>query len=484
MEKKIKMDVLEQPYRVRNFVKGEFVDHHSDNLDLVSPLNGAVIGQVPMSDSQSLDGAVRAASEALAGWSSKTIKERAKVFFRYRTLLESHIDELSNLIHLEHGKTLIESRAEILKAIELCEFAVSLPQIIGNEIQEVSKGIECRVDRKPVGVVAAITPFNFPSMVPHWSFPNALVLGNTMVLKPSEKVPLSMIRTAELLKEAGLPDGVFNIIHGGQEIVKALCDHPDIKAITFVGSTKVAKIVYRRATATLKRCVALGGAKNHLVVLPDAAVTSTASNIISSMSGCAGQRCMAASVMIAVGDVDPIIQKMLEVANTMVCGGNLGPVISQDAKQRIENCIALAEKQGAQVILDGRDPVVEGKRNGFYIGTTIIDNVTPDMAIAKEEIFGPVICIIRVKDLEEAIHIENSSVYGNAATVGTQNGADAAIFMDRASAGMIGVNVGVPVPREPFSFGGWNESKFGVGDITGKSSVEFWTQLKKITYQW
>jgi malonate-semialdehyde dehydrogenase (acetylating) / methylmalonate-semialdehyde dehydrogenase len=281
-----------------------------------------------------------------------------------------------------------------------------------------------------------------------------------------------------------LPDGVFNVVHGGREIVEAICDHPDIEAISFVGSTKVAKIVYKRATSNLKRCLALGGAKNHLIVLPDAHPQMAASNIAASMSGCAGQRCMAASAMVAVGLTDHIISLLCDEARAIVVGKNLGAVISKEAKERIERYITEAEQQGAKVLVDGRNATVEGKEGGFYVGTTIIDHVRPDMSVAKEEIFGPVISIMRTNTIDEALAIENANPYGNAASVFTQNGGYARYIMERASAGMVGVNIGVPVPREPFSFGGWNESRFGVGDITGKSSIEFWTKMKKTTVKW
>jgi malonate-semialdehyde dehydrogenase (acetylating)/methylmalonate-semialdehyde dehydrogenase len=289
---------------------------------------------------------------------------------------------------------------------------------------------------------------------------------------------------AKLLKEAGLPDGVFNIINGGKEIVEGLCSHTDIEAVSFVGSTKVAKLVYQQATHNLKRCIALGGAKNHLFVLPDANPTMTATNVTASMSGCAGQRCMAASAMLAVGDVSPIIAQICEEAKKVIVGKNLGAVISKDAKNRIENYITEAEKQGAKILVDGRNAVVEGKENGTYVGPTVIDYVTPEMSVAKEEIFGPVISILRTNTLDEAIKIENANPYGNAAAVFTQSGGLARYVMEHASAGMIGVNIGVPVPREPFSFGGWNDSRFGANDITGKSSIEFWTKLKKTTTKW
>jgi malonate-semialdehyde dehydrogenase (acetylating)/methylmalonate-semialdehyde dehydrogenase len=372
----------------------------------------------------------------------------------------------------------------VLKAAELTEFACSLPQITAGEVLEVSRGVECRIERFPVGVVASIAPFNFPNMVPHWTIPNAIALGNCMILKPSELVPLSANRIAELLKEAGLPEGVFQVVHGGKDVVEAICDHSGIEAISFVGSTKIAKLVYRRGTANLKRVLALGGAKNHLIVMPDADPEMASSNIVASMSGCAGQRCMAASVMVAVSNTDHIIQRMIDHARSVVPGKTLGPVISAEARKRIEGYIAEAEEKGAKILVDGRSPSVPGKEGGFWVGPTIIDYVTPDMRIAQEEVFGPVLVIIRSKNVDDALAIENSSPYGNAASVFTESGATARYVMERASAGMVGVNVGVPVPREPFSFGGWNESRFGVGDITGRGSIEFWTKSKKMTTKW
>ena len=470
--------------QVKNLINGQKMRSGQASMDIISPLDGSVISNLPMSNSSDLDAAVEAAKKAYPMWSGMTLKERVQIFFKYRQLLEENIEELTELVHLENGKTRDEARAEVLKSMELCEFAVSMPQIVTNEIQEVSKGVECRIERKPLGVVACITPFNFPNMVPHWTVPNALILGNTLVLKPSELVPLSAVRMGDLLKEAGLPDGVFNIVNGGKDVVEAICDHPDIKATSFVGSTKVAKIVYKRASGNLQRCVALGGAKNHLLVLPDANPDMTANNVVASMAGCAGQRCMAASVMVGVDKVQHIIDKMITEAKLIVPGENLGPVISQEAKDRIEGYITDAEAQGAKILVDGRGVTVPGHENGFYVGPTIIDYVKPDMAVAKEEIFGPVISIIRASDIDEAIRIENGSNYGNAAAVFTESGSMAKRVMEGASAGMIGVNIGVPVPREPFSFGGWNESKFGVGDITGKSSIEFWTQNKKTTTKW
>ncbi len=471
--------------KVKNYYNGTFHESSANNfLDVVSPVDGKLLSQVPMSSAEELNAAVESAKNAFEKWSQTPIKERVQVFFRYRYLLEQNFEELTNLVAEENGKTYDEAKAEVEKSIELTEFACSMPQLVSGEILEVSKGVECRTEHYPLGVVASIVPFNFPLMVPNWTMPNALVLGNTMIMKPSELVPLSCLRMAELLKEAGLPDGVFNIVNGGKEIVEAICAHKDIEAVSFVGSTKVAKLVYQQATHNLKRCIALGGAKNHLFVLPDANPAMTATNVTASMSGCAGQRCMAASAMLAVGDVEPIIAQICDESRKIVPGVNLGAVISKAAKERIENYISEAESQGAKILVDGRNAVVEGKENGTYVGATVIDFVTPEMSVAKEEIFGPVISIMRTENLDEALKIENANPYGNAASVFTQSGGAARYIMEKASAGMIGVNIGVPVPREPFSFGGWNDSRFGANDITGKSSIEFWTKLKKTTTKW
>ncbi|HRA99418.1 MAG TPA: CoA-acylating methylmalonate-semialdehyde dehydrogenase [Ignavibacteria bacterium] len=469
---------------VKNYISGKLTKNGHRTMEVICPSDGKIISTVPMSTMKDLDEAVNSAKEAFPGWSAIPIKERVQVFYRYKTLLEKNLKELAELTHIENGKTMDESIAEVEKSIELTEFACSLPQLVGGEIMEVSSGVECRIEYKPIGVVASIAPFNFPHMVPHWTIPNAIALGNCMILKPSELVPISANRIAEMLKEAGLPDGVFNVVNGDREIVEAICDHPGIEAVSFVGSTKVAKIVYKRATSNLKRCIALGGAKNHLIVLPDAHPEMTANNVAASMSGCAGQRCMAASAMVGVGEIDSIVEKICDEARKIIPGDNLGSVISKEAKERIERYITDAENEGAKVLVDGRKTSVKGKEEGFYVGPTVIDFVKPEMAIAKEEVFGPVLAIIRVNDIDEALKIENSSEYGNAASVFTQSGGAARYIMDKASAGMIGVNIGVPVPREPFSFGGWNESKFGVCDITGKSSIEFWTLQKKTTTKW
>src|SRR5436190_155920 len=328
---------------VQNYISGKFVDASSSrNLDVISPLDGNLLSKVPMSTPKDLDEAVKAAKAAFPKWSHTPIKERVQVFYRYKYLLEKNLQELAALISEENGKTIGEAVAEMEKCVELTEFACSLPQLVTGEVLEVSKGVECRTEHVPLGVIASIVPFNFPSMVPNWTLPNAIALGNCMVIKPSEKVPLSVGRLAMLLKEAGLPDGVFNIVHGDSEIVNAICDHPGIEAVSFVGSTKVAKIVYQRATMNYKRALALGGAKNHLMVLPDAKPEMTAQNVAASMSGCAGQRCMAASAMVAVGNVDNIIAKICDEARKIIPGKNLGSVINKESQQRFEQYITEA----------------------------------------------------------------------------------------------------------------------------------------------
>ena len=453
-------------------------------MTITNPSTGATIETLNETSFDEASQLICEAKNAQISWAQTPIKERAQVFYKYLELLKNSKEELAKLVHLENGKTLSESIAEIEKSIELTEYACSLPQIAKGDLLEVSKGVTCTTSYEPIGVVANIAPFNFPHMVPHWTAPNALMLGNAVILKPSEHVPLSAIKMKEMLLKAGLPKGLFQTVLGGKSMVELLCENPTIKAVSFVGSTPIAKIVYAKASASHKRCIALGGAKNHLIVMPDAHPEMTANNVIASMSGCAGQRCMAASVMLAVGNCDNIINLMVTEATKVIPEKTLGAVISKFAKEKIENHITLAEQQGAKILVDGRDVTVTGKENGHYVGPTIIDCVTSEMAIAKEEIFGPVISIIRTESIEEALQIENENEFGNAAAIFTQSGSVANETIKSFSAGMVGVNVGVPVPREPFSFAGWNDSKFGHGDITGDASILFWTNLKKTTTKW
>ncbi|MCA9783374.1 MAG: CoA-acylating methylmalonate-semialdehyde dehydrogenase [Calditrichaeota bacterium] len=455
-------------------------------LPVTSPYTGQTIAEVPLGGSEDVAQAVAAASAAFPGWSTTPIKERVQVMFRLKGLLERSLDELANQICAENGKSWSEARADVLKAIELTEFACALPNTIAGQQLEVSRWITCRTEHAPLGVVASISPFNFPVMVPMWTLPVALTVGNTMILKPSEQVPLSAMRLAELFREAGLPAGVLNVVHGGEQVVNALCDHPGIRALSFVGSTRVARHVYARAAASGKRVLALGGAKNHLILLPDADPNSAPQQIVESAIGCAGQRCMAASVMLAVGDCDALIAEMTRYAQGVPLGSQLGAIINARSLERIEGYITQAEKDGARLLVDGRGrkPADSTFANGWWCGPTLIDGLKEGAPAACEEIFGPVLSILHVDTLEEALRIENSSPYGNACSVFTRSGAPADYVMKHASAGMCGVNVGVPVPREPFAFGGWNESRFGAGDLTGEAGVRFWTQDKKMTVKW
>ncbi len=475
---------VETVTHVPNFIGGERVEASaSRTLPVTNPSTGETIAEVPLSGAADVDAAVERATEAQAGWGLMPVKERVQVLFRAKALMEAQIDRLAARITEENGKTLAESRGSILRAAECLEFAASLPQIVPGGFLEVSRGVECRLTRHPLGVVAGITPFNFPLMVPLWMVPTAIAAGNAFVLKPSEQTPLSALELADLLAEAGLPPGVFSVVHGARDAVEAICDHPGIAAIGFVGSTRVARAVYQRGTSHAKRVRALGGAKNHLVVVPDADPEMTAVNVVASVTGCTGQRCMAASVLLAVGDVDPIIELIHEKMAALVAGRDIGPMISGEARERVSGYIDRAGK--TNVSLDKRGNVsADASKGGYFIGPSIIDGVEPGHEAACEEIFGPVLTIIRCKTLDEALAIENANRYGNAAAIYTSSGKVAQHFVASASAGMIGVNVGVPVPREPFAFGGWNESSFGEGDITGFSSVDFWTRAKKVTTKW
>ena len=469
-----------------NWISGRFEDSSSSKtISIISPYFDKEIATIPDSNYNDLDIAVQAARSIFPAWERTNIRDRAEIMFRFKTILESNIDELAQLISLDNGKTIEDAKASINRGKEVVEFATSLPNILKGDSSQVADGITCTMTHEPLGIVAGITPFNFPAMVPLWMIPLAITSGNCFILKPSEQTPIAALKIAEYLKEAGLPDGVFQVLNGSKEAVEAICDHPDIKAVAFVGSSKVAKIVYSRTTAQGKRALCLGGAKNHMIVVPDADLDSTAKGLLASSMGSAGQRCMAASVAVGVADVDPIIDQLIEEAKKYVLGVDMGTIISRSAFDRIKGYIDDAESMGAKILIDGRDPTPPvGYDNGFWLGPTILDGVDPDWPCAKEEIFGPVLSIIRTDKIDKEMIIENNNIYGNAAAVFTTSGEVAKSISETASAGMVGINIGVPVPREPYSFGGWNESKYGHGDITGKSGVEFWTDLKKVTARW
>lgn len=466
-----------------NWIGGEWVEPKGKNrIDVVNPRHGKAMSTVPMCGSEEVAAAVEAAKRALPAWRELPLRDRAHVFYALRDKMMANLEELSWLVSHENGKTYDEAKAEVLKGVECVEYGCSLPNLAAGDQLDVSRGVNCQIVYEPIGIVAGVTPFNFPNMVPLWMLPQALVGGNAFILKPSEQVPLSVVRMAELLAESGLPAGIFNVVNGGKDVVEALCDHPEIRALAFVGSTPVAKLVYGRAAASGKRALCLGGAKNHLIVVPDADLELTADNVVASFTGCAGQRCMAASVMVAVGDVDHIIDAVKERASKIEVGKDLGAITSDTAQKRITGYIDDAEKQGAKVLVDGRGK--SGDEGGYWVGPTILDGVDKDMPAWKDEIFGPVLSIVRVKNLGEAIELENSSPYGNASSVYTTSGDIARQVMGRVSAGMCGVNIGVPVPREPFGFGGWNDSKFGQGNITGWDGYRFWTEVRKVTTKW
>jgi malonate-semialdehyde dehydrogenase (acetylating)/methylmalonate-semialdehyde dehydrogenase len=472
----------------QNFINGEFVKGTGEKIQVISPISGKLIGEFNSATQAEVKKAIDDAQIAQRLWAEVPMKERTKVMFNFRNILIRDMDQIAHLKCSESGKNFDEGKAGLMKGIEVLEYAIALQNMdIGGRV-EVSRGVSCEYRREPVGVVANITPFNFPAMVPMWTIPIALTLGNAYIWKPSEKTPLTSIKIAEALKEAGLPDGLFQVLQGTKVTVEAIIDHEAVKAIGFVGSTKIAKAVYDRGTLAGKRVLALGGAKNHIVLLPDANPEMAGIGISDSFTGCAGQRCMAASVLLAVGnpkDTEKHIEKIIARASSLKLGSEMGAIITKAQVKFLHEAIAKAEAAGATILLDGRlasAPV--GFEEGNWIGPTILDNVKPGSEAAAVELFGPIISIIRCKDISEAMKIENSVSYGNACSVFTSNGALAEKVIKMASTGMVGVNVGVPVPREPFSFGGVNASKFGHGDITGQHSLDFWSNIKKVTVKW
>lgn len=468
-----------------NFIGGSWVVGEAGKQDVISPYNGKKIGEFSVPSAKQIDQAIEKADVAQKAWAQLPLKERAKVLFQFRNLLLRDQDEISHLKSSECGKTFDEAKAGLMKGVEVLEYAISIQNLdLGGKL-EVSRGVSCEFRREPLGVIANITPFNFPAMVPMWTIPIAIALGNSYVWKPSEKTPLTALKIASLLKEAGLPDGVLTVLHGSGPTVEAIIDHPKVKAIGFVGSTKIAKLVYQRGTQLGKRVLALGGAKNHIVLLPDANLEISGMGISDSFTGCAGQRCMAASVLLAVGDVSAHIKKIVERASSLELGKTMGAIITKSQVEFLRGAIDRAEKAGAKVLLDGRKAKAPaGMDEGNWLGPTILDMVTPGSEASTFELFGPILSIVHCKDISQAMQIENSSDYGNACSVFTSSGPLAEKVVKAASTGMVGVNVGVPVPREPFSFGGVNASKFGHGDITGPFSLDFWSNIKKVTVKW
>jgi malonate-semialdehyde dehydrogenase (acetylating)/methylmalonate-semialdehyde dehydrogenase len=441
-----------------------------------------------------VDLAVEAAAEAFPGWRDTPSVERARVFFRYRQLVEENFDRICTSVTREHGKTLAEARGSVYRGLENIEFACAAPTLLmGDTLEEIARGVDCETMLQPLGVCVGITPFNFPAMVPMWMFPLALVCGNTFVLKPSEKVPLSANLIVDLLQQAGLPKGVLNVVHGGRECVDALLTHPKVRAISFVGSSPVARHIYETGTRHGKRVQANGGAKNYVVVMPDADVTRTVEALSTAAFGCAGERCIAGSTAIAVGKAsERVLPTLVEAARAIKVGPtdvaqpqpDMGPVITAQHRDRVLGLVATGEKEGARVIADGRGIRVPDAPNGFYIAPTIVDLVEDQMTIAREEVFGPVLNVMRIDDLDAAIEATNKSAYGNGAAIFTNSGKAAREFKRRVKAGMVGINIGVPATMAMFPFTGWGESFYGDLHIQGKEAVQFYTQQKVVSTRW
>lgn len=458
-----------------------------------NPSIGEVIAECPLGGAAEVDAAVQAAAEAFPAWRETPPVERSRIFFRYRQLIEDNFDLLCQTVSREHGKTLAEARGSVYRGLENVEYACGAPTLLlGDTLENLARGVDCETHLQPLGVCAGITPFNFPAMVPLWMFPLALVCGNTFVLKPSEKVPLSAVLLVELLEKAGLPKGVLNLVHGGRESVDALLRHPTVKAISFVGSTPIAKYIYETGTQNGKRVQANGGAKNYIVVMPDADVEKTVEALSTAAFGCAGERCMAGSTAIAVGAAaERFLPSLVDAARAIKVGPtdrpaqpDMGPLITGQHRDRVLSLVASGEKEGAKVICDGRGVKVPDAPHGFYVGATIVDQVASEMTIAREEVFGPVLNVMRMEDLDHAIAQANASAYGNGAAIFTNSGAAAREFKHRVKAGMVGINVGVPATMAMFPFTGWDASFFGDLHIQGKEAVQFYTQQKVITTRW
>jgi len=478
---------------LRNFVGGRWVESRArEFLDVYNPARGEVIARTPLSTAEDLDGAVAAAKKAFPGWRDTPAVVRARALFRLRDLLEQNFEELARTVTTEHGKTIDESRGSVRRGIECVEVACGSPSLMmGYGLENISSGIDCQVIRQPVGVCAAIAPFNFPAMVPLWFLPFAVATGNTIIVKPSEQVPLSQRLVFRLLEKCDLPPGVVNLVNGGREVVEAICDHPEIRAVSFVGSTPVARTVWRRATHAGKRVQALGGAKNFVVVMPDADWDRSINVITESFYGCAGERCLAGSVLVPVGaahgearDRMAASAKALRVGDGTEEGVSMGPVISARHRERVLDYIEKGVAEGAKLVVDGRKVSVAGNEQGFFLGPTLFDDVRPAMTIGHEEIFGPVASITPVQTLDEAIEVMHAHPNANATSIFTSSGKAAREFARQASASMVGVNIGVAAPMAYFPFGGAKDSFFGDLKVHGRDAYEFYTDKKVVISRW
>ncbi|MEO8654047.1 MAG: CoA-acylating methylmalonate-semialdehyde dehydrogenase [Ramlibacter sp.] len=478
---------------IEHWIGGRVVPGQSGRrADVFNPATGAVTGQVALANTSEVAAAVAAAQAAFPAWADTPPIRRARVMFKFLELLNRQRDELARVITAEHGKVFTDAQGEVSRGIDIVEFACGIPQLLkGQYTDQVSTGMDNWTMRQPLGVVAGITPFNFPVMVPMWMYPVAIAAGNTFVLKPSPLDPSAALMMADLLKQAGLPDGVFNVVQGDKDAVDALLAHPDVKAVSFVGSTAIAQKIYETGAHHGKRVQALGGAKNHMVVMPDADMDMTVDALIGAAYGSAGERCMAISVAVAVGDAgDKLVAALatrtaaLKVRDGMEHGAEMGPVVSSAAKQRIEKLIGEGVEQGATLVVDGRNHVVAGRENGFFVGGTLFDHVTPAMSIYKEEIFGPVLCVLRAPDVVHAVDLINANEYGNGVAIYTRDGGVAREFVRQIQVGMVGVNVPLPVPMAFNSFGGWKRSMFGDHHAYGPEGVRFYTRHKAVMQRW
>lgn len=477
---------------LKNYINGQWVEAKTDRYQAVpNPATGETIAEVPISSKEDVEDAVQSAKKAFQTWSKTPVPKRARILFKYQQLLVENWDELASLITRENGKSYNEAYGEVQRGIECVEFAAGAPTLMmGKQLPDIATDMESGMYRYPVGVIGGITPFNFPMMVPCWMFPLAIAVGNTFVLKPSERTPILANRLAELFSEAGLPDGVLNIVHGAHDVVNSLLEHKNVPAISFVGSQPVAEYVYKTAASHGKRVQALAGAKNHSIVMPDADLDGAVKEIIAASYGSAGERCMACSVVVAVGEVaEPLLAQLqkkadeIKIGNGLEEGVFLGPVIRQEHKERTANYIESGEAEGAILVRDGRNDE-SYHQDGYFIGPTIFDKVNPSMKIWKEEIFAPVLSIVRVNTLEEAIEIANESDFGNGACLFTQNGSHVRYFRENIEAGMLGVNIGVPAPMAFFPFSGWKNSFYGDLHANGSDGVEFYTRRKMLTARW
>src|SRR5271167_3206848 len=479
--------------KLTNFINGRWTDSNaSEWRDVVNPATGEVLAQVPLAEAAEVNQAVEAAAAAFPEWRRTPPEDRIQPLFKLKMLLEEHIDDIARIITMENGKTFTEAKAEMRRAIENVEVACGIPMMMqGYNLEDVARGIDEMMIRQPLGVTAAIVPFNFPGMIAFWYLPYAIATGNTFILKPSERVPLTMRYVYELLEKTGLPKGVVNLVNGGKAVVDALIDHPKVRAISFVGSTPVARYIYARSGEQGKRCQCQGGAKNHVVVLPDADMPMATQIISDSAFGCAGQRCLAVSVAVTIGEAqksfrDAITQaaSAIRVGNGMDSGIQMGPVISGQSKQRIEAMISAGVKEGAKALLDGRNTKIGGYESGNFLTPTILDGLPLDSQLAHTEIFGPVLSLIHANTIEEALEFLRRSPYGNQASLFTTNGGAARKFRYEAPAGNIGINIGVAAPMAYFPFSGWKESFFGILHGQGRDAVEFYTESKIVVERW